>query len=72
MINYLRTKCNLVNEIKQLQLKLHNQEEIVLALEEQIDKDTEELDGLKIELINLNNYTEELERKINEIKKLVQ
>jgi predicted nucleic acid-binding Zn-ribbon protein len=71
MINYLKSKFCLVNTIKQLELKLHNQEQLLIAVEAELDRCSNKLFNKEIELSNLNNYTKELEHSINQVKAIV-
>lgn len=71
MINYLRNKFCLVNDIKQLELEVHNQQQLINTLQEQLNTCNDVLLNKHIELSNLNKYTSELENKISQIKQLV-
>ena len=72
MINYLRNKLCLVNNLKQLELEVHNQQQLINTLQEQLNSCNEILLNKHIELSNLNKYTSELELKLKQIKALVQ
>lgn len=64
MFKYLKNKYCLINKIKQLELEVHNQQQVLEVLQEELTNKT-------IELNNLNNYTKELEDKVNNVKAII-
>lgn len=64
MINYLRNRVCLITKVTELELLVHNQQQVLEALQE-------ELTNKIIELNNLNSYTKELEDKVNNIKAII-
>lgn len=71
MFNYLRNKLCLVDSIKQLELEVHNQQQLIQVLQEQLEISNEKLTDKNNELTTLDIYTKQLESKLNTIKQLV-